>query len=100
MNKLKSLKLICRGINATVWECFIKEFLPNLINFHFKFDIRQKNINLLEYQQDWWIKNKKWIVISHPLSPFIYTIPFIEKKFILNSRTAFRQNVFLFIYFI
>lgn len=94
MKNLKSLKLICRAINGRVWECFIKEFLPNLIDFHFKFDIRQKTFDLTEFEQDWWKKEKKWIVIYHPLSPFIYTIPFIETKLILNARTAFRQEVY------
>jgi hypothetical protein len=93
MKNLKSLKLICRGIHATVWECFIKEYLPNLIDFHFKFDIRQKNLVLAEYQTDWWKNEKKWIVIHHPLSPVIYTIPLIDTKLILNARTAFRQEV-------
>jgi len=93
MNKLKSLKLICRGVKATIWECFIKEFLPNLIDFRFKFDIRQKHLILNEYEQNWWKNEKKWIVINHPLSPFIYTIPFIDTKLILNARTAFRQQV-------
>jgi hypothetical protein len=93
MKKLKTLKLICRGVKATIWECFIKEYLPNLIDFRFKFDIRQKHLILNEYEQDWWINEKKWIVINHPLSPFIYTIPFIDTKLILNARTAFRQQV-------
>jgi hypothetical protein len=95
MTKLKSLKLTCRGTNASVWECFIKEFLPNLIDFRFKFDIRQTNFNLTEYQSDWWIKDKQWIVVGHPLSPAFYTIPFIDTKLILNARTAFRQEVCL-----
>ncbi|UJR20104.1 hypothetical protein I4U23_023238 [Adineta vaga] len=90
--KLKRLKLISRGVNASIWECFIKENLPNLIDFRFKFDIRQKDINLIEYEQDWWKNEKKWIVIGHPLSSLIYTIPFIDTKLILNARTAFRQE--------
>jgi hypothetical protein len=93
MKKLKYLKLTCRGINASIWECFIKECLPNLSDFRFKFDIRQRNIHLNEYQQDWWKNEKKWIVAGHPLSPSIYTIPLIDSKLILNARTAFRQDV-------
>jgi hypothetical protein len=93
MKKLKSLKLICRGIDAIIWKCFINEFLPDLIDFRFKFDIRQKNFILNEYETDWWKNEKKWIVIHHPLSPNIYTIPLIETKLILNARTAFRQEV-------
>ena len=90
---LKSLKLTCRGINASVWERFIKEFLPNLIDFRFKFDISQRNININEYQQDWWKKDKKWFVVGHPLFSSFYTIPFIDSKLTLNARTAFRQEV-------
>jgi hypothetical protein len=93
--KLKSLKLSCRGVNALVWECFIKEYLPNLIDFRFKFDIRQKNLTITEYEQDWWTKEKKWIVVGHPLSSAFYTIPLIESKLTLNARTAFRQEVCL-----
>jgi hypothetical protein len=93
MKNLRSLKLICRGVNATVWECFIKEFLPNLIDFRFKFDTRQKNLIRTEYETDWWKKEKQWTVIHHPLSPFIYTLPLIETKLIVNARTAFRQEV-------
>ncbi|CAF1265165.1 unnamed protein product [Adineta steineri] len=90
--KLKSLKICCRGESAWVWECFIRSFLPNLIDFRFKFDIRQRNISILEYEQDWWTKVKKWIVIGHPLSSVFYTLPFIDTKLTLNARTAFRQQ--------
>jgi hypothetical protein len=95
MNNLKSLKICCRGTNASVWESFIKEYLPNLIDFRFKFDVRQRNININEFQHDWWIKEKKWTVVGHPLSPLFYTIPIIDSKITLNARTAYRQEVFL-----
>ncbi len=56
-------------------------------------DIRQTNLTITEYQLDWWIKDQKWIVVGHPLSPFLNTITFIDSKLTLNARTAFRQEV-------
>ena len=90
--KLEKLKLICRGIDANIWKTFIETNLPNLINFQFKFDIRLKNFAIENYQTDWWTKEKHWLVVHHPLSPFVYTIPLIETKLIFNSRTAVRQQ--------
>jgi len=90
--KLEKLKLICRGIDANIWKTFIETNLPNLIDFQFKFDIRLKNFAIENYQTDWWTKEKHWLVVHHPLSPFVYTIPLIETKLIFNSRTAVRQQ--------
>ena len=90
--KLEKLKLICRGIDANIWKTFIETNLPNLIDFQFKFDIRLKNFAIENYQTDWWTKEKRWLVVHHPLSPFVYTIPLIETKLIFNSRTAVRQQ--------
>jgi len=90
--KLEKLKLICRGIDANIWKTFIETNLPNLIDFQFKFDIRLKNFAIENYQTDWWTEEKRWLVVHHPLSPFVYTIPLIETKLIFNSRTAVRQQ--------
>ena len=86
------MKLICRGIDANIWKTFIETNLPNLIDFQFKFDIRLKNFAIENYQTDWWTEEKRWLVVHHPLSPFVYTIPLIETKLIFNSRTAVRQQ--------
>ena len=85
MKKLKSLKLISRGTDGFTLQNFIENHLTNLIDFQFKFDIRRKNINLIDYQTNWWRINKNWFVVLHPLSTFLYTRPLIDTKFLLNS---------------
>lgn len=91
--RLRTLQLSCRGVHASVWQGFIKAHLPQLTDFRFKFDIRQKDITLSEYEHDWWRVEKKWFVVGHPLSALFYTIPFIDSKLTLNARTAFRPEV-------
>ncbi|CAF1431702.1 unnamed protein product [Adineta ricciae] len=82
----------CASTLAFACSMLSTKNLSNLSDFRFKFDIRQKDIQLIEYEQDWWKTEKKWIVVGHPLSSLIYTIPFIDTKLILNARTAYRQE--------
>ena len=91
--KLKSLKLICRATNGSIWQDFIENHLRELNDFQFKFDIRRKTINLIDYLNSWWIEKKKWIVRRHPLLTYIYTIPLLDTQFILNSRTVCPEQV-------
>ncbi|UJR24233.1 hypothetical protein I4U23_027200 [Adineta vaga] len=103
LTQLKYLNLELMNVSQKVtdgnrWENFLMKYLPNLVNFQFKFQIHTSSDSIDDiiesFRSAFWLEDKRWFVVLNKAVPY----SFHESVNILSTIPLYTPKKWLYIH--